>query len=107
MTCNSLHVFVGRLKQVQFVWREGVNPSSTPLNLTGATCVIRNHNLSAAPAISIVTPASGLCELSFNPDCTEGLTPGSRPFWIEIALTYAASPGYSPDPVRVEVSVLS
>ena len=104
---SAITVFEGRLKQVQFTWKSGAAPSSTPIDLTGATCVVRGHNISVAPTIAILNPTLGICELTFSAESTLGLRGGlSTVRWVMISLTFTSNPGYSPDPVRVEVSVV-
>jgi hypothetical protein len=103
---NAIVVYASRLKKVQFTWRSGVSASSPPIDLTGSTCTIQGFSLKKAPAINILDGVNGLCELVFNPDCTQGLNSyPSNPHWISIALTNIANPGYSPDPIRVEVAI--
>lgn len=102
---RAIVVYEGRLKKVQFVWRSGTSPSSPPLDLTGATCTVYRNNLTEPPTVDILNAAQGSCELVFPANAVAGLRGSTDIRWVDIALTYSSNPGYSPDPVRVEVVV--
>lgn len=99
----QIKVFAGRLKKVQFTWRSGASPSSPTLDLSLATCELRSSSLGNGLDVSIIDAVNGLCEITFPETATAGK---KGPHWLVIALTYLSNPGYSPDPVRVEVSVV-
>ena len=101
---TGIKVFIGRLKKVQFTWRETTAPSSPPIDLTGATCTVFSTNLAVAPTIAIIDAVNGVCEMTFSPESTKGLNVNNQ-YHVSIALTFTSNPGYSPDPIYVEVDL--
>jgi len=101
---TGIKVFIGRLKKVQFTWRETTAPSSPPIDLTGATCAIYSTNLAVAPTVNILDAVNGVCELEFSAASTKGLNVNNQ-YHVSLALTFASNPGYSPDPIYVEVDL--
>ena len=101
---RGIILFAGRLKNVQFTWRSGASSTSDPLDLTDAVCAIYSHNLTAAPTLEVLDAPNGVCEISFSAESSRGLKAGNR-YWIMISLTFNTNPGYSPDPIKVEVFI--
>lgn len=99
---QNIKLFAGRLKKLQFTWREGPSPDSPALDLSAAAVAVHSTSLSPGVSAAILNASQGLCELTFEPSSTETKR-GIQ--WVMIALTYTSNPGYSPDPVRIEVAV--
>lgn len=101
---DSIRLYPGRQKNVQFTWRTGESPSSPPIDLSAATVTVLKHTLAVAPVISILDAPNGLCEIEFPSGSAVGKGMTGRKE-VVIALTFTIDPGYSPDPVVVGVSI--
>ena len=99
---QNIKVYSGRLKKVRFTWRQGVSSSSPPIDLTGATVEVQDSKFPVKPSVNVLDAVNGVCELVFEPEVTESKR---GIYWVLIALTFTSDPGYSPDPVWVEVAV--